>query len=108
MNTSDPNKSAAALIRKAADAPLRVYLGFRGIGAGKYSLVTSTIAEGVAQSLPHEIITIEPGADERALAALLTARWADLAQRQAKSGKRSSAKPSRAHRWRRQTHRSSP
>lgn len=100
MTTANPQLAAEALIRKAADGPLRVFLGFKGVGGGRYCLVTSTV--GVTHSLPHSEITVEPGADPDAVAALLTARWAELARQKAK-GKHSTTKPARSHRWRRQT-----
>lgn len=100
MTTPNPKLAAEALVRKAANGTLRVFLGFRGIGGGRYSLVTSTV--GVTHSLPHSEITVEPGMSVDTVAALLTARWAELAQQKAK-GKHSSTKPARSHRWRRQT-----
>jgi hypothetical protein len=77
---ADPLTSAQYLIRRATinRKPLRVFLGFHGIGGRRHGLVALTQKAGITASLPNTVIEVAPDADAEKLSEILMDQWVIL------------------------------
>lgn len=99
---ADPLLSAQHLVRRAKTngKPMRVFVGFHGIGGRRYSLIAATSKAGITASLPNAVIEVAPDADAEKVAEILTDQWAVLARRREEQGTESTCVPERRHGWR--------
>jgi len=98
---ADPTSRARALIRRAQQygKPLRIFLGYRAVGGGRYELVAYDDAGNLRKTMPRAEIEVRGDDDIAALAALLGERWAALEAQRIAEACRPSCAPKRTHQW---------